>query len=139
MGLLEITGPARLLLGLLTGVLFGFILQKGQVTKYQKIVAFFRLTDLTVLKVMFGAILAGMVGVYLLYDLGLRRSSRAIDDRAHELVPRAGRANQARDLGQELELGHAPRAPARAPYDTLDSGRHGGTIASPTRRRLRTR
>lgn len=71
MGPLEITGPARLLLGLLTGVLFGFILQKGQVTKYQKIVAFFRLTDLTVLKVMIGGILAGMVGVYLLYDLGL--------------------------------------------------------------------
>ena len=73
MGPLEITGTVRLLLGLLTGILFGFILQKAQVTKYQKIVAFFRLTDLTVLKVMFGAILAGMVGVYLLYDLGLVR------------------------------------------------------------------
>lgn len=73
MGPLEITGAARLLLGLATGVLFGFILQKGQVTQYQKIVAFFRLTDLTVLKVMIGGILAGMVGVYLLYDLGLVR------------------------------------------------------------------
>lgn len=73
MGPLEITGTARLLLGLATGVLFGFILQKGQVTRYQKIVAFFRLTDLTVLKVMMGGILAGMVGVYLLYDLGLVR------------------------------------------------------------------
>lgn len=73
MGPLEITGTGRLLLGLATGVLFGFILQKGQVTKYQKIVAFFRLTDLTVLKVMVGGILAGMVGVYLLYDLGLVR------------------------------------------------------------------
>ncbi len=73
MGPLEITGTARLVLGLLTGVLFGFILQKGQVTRYQKIVAFFRLTDLTVLKVMIGGILAGMVGVYLLYDLGLVR------------------------------------------------------------------
>lgn len=73
MGPLEITGTARLLLGLGTGILFGFILQKGQVTKYQKIVAFFRLTDLTVLKVMIGGILAGMVGVYMLYDLGLVR------------------------------------------------------------------
>jgi len=71
MGPLEITGPARLLLGLLTGVLFGFILQKAQVTKYQKIVAFFRLTDLTVLKVMLAAVVVGMVGVYLLHDLGL--------------------------------------------------------------------
>jgi hypothetical protein len=70
MGPLEITGPARLLLGLLTGVLFGFILQKGQVTKYDKIVGFFRLTDVTVLKVLFAGILSGMVGVYALHDLG---------------------------------------------------------------------
>jgi uncharacterized membrane protein len=73
MGPLEITGPAKLLLGLLTGILFGFILQKGQVTKYQKIVSFFRLTDLTVLKVLMGGIVAGMLGVYLMYDLGLVR------------------------------------------------------------------
>jgi len=71
MGPLEITGSARLVLGLATGIAFGFVLQKAQVTRYEKIVAFFRLTDLTVLKVMFGGILAGMVGVYLLKDLGL--------------------------------------------------------------------
>ncbi len=73
MGPLEIMGSAKLVLGLLTGILFGFILQKGQVTKYQKIVAFFRLTDLTVLKVLLGGIVAGMLGVYLMYDLGLVR------------------------------------------------------------------
>jgi hypothetical protein len=71
MGPLEITGNARLVLGLATGIAFGFILQKAQVTRYDKIVAFFRLTDMTVLKVMFGGILAGMVGVYLLKDFGL--------------------------------------------------------------------
>jgi hypothetical protein len=71
MGPLEITGSARLILGLATGIAFGFILQKAQVTRYDKIVAFLRVTDLTVLKVMFGGILAGMVGVYLLRDLGL--------------------------------------------------------------------
>ncbi len=71
MGPLEITGVARLGLGLLTGILFGFILQKAQLTRYDKIVSFFRLTDLTLLKVMGGGILAGMVGVYALYDLGL--------------------------------------------------------------------
>jgi hypothetical protein len=70
MGPLEITGPARLALGLATGILFGFILQKAQVTKYQKIVSFFRWSDLTVQKVMFAAILVGMVGVYALHDLG---------------------------------------------------------------------
>jgi len=71
MGPLEITGTARLVLGLASGIAFGFVLQKAQVTRYDKIVAFFRLTDLTVLKVMFGGVLAGMVGIYLLYDLGL--------------------------------------------------------------------
>ncbi|HWP24489.1 MAG TPA: YeeE/YedE thiosulfate transporter family protein [Candidatus Binatia bacterium] len=71
MGPLEITGTARLALGLVTGILFGFILQKAQVTKYQKIVAFFRWSDLTVLKVMVGGIVVGMVGVYALHDLGL--------------------------------------------------------------------
>lgn len=71
MGPLQIGGVERLVLGLVTGVLFGFILQKGQVTQYQKIVSFFRLTDLTLLKVMMGGILSGMVGVYLMHALGL--------------------------------------------------------------------
>ena len=71
MGPLEIAGTGRLVLGLATGIAFGFILQKAQVTRYDKIVAFYRLTDMTVLKVMFGGILAGMIGVYLLNDLGL--------------------------------------------------------------------
>jgi hypothetical protein len=71
MDALFVGGAPKLLHGLLTGVMFGFILQKAQVTKYNKIVGFFRLTDLTVLKVLMGGILAGMVGVYLLRDLGL--------------------------------------------------------------------
>jgi len=71
MGPLEITGGARLLLGLATGVLFGFILQKGQVTNYQKIVSFFRWSDLTVQKVMFAGILSGMIGVYALREFGI--------------------------------------------------------------------
>ena len=79
MGPLEITGPARLVLGLVTGILFGFILQKAQVTKYQKIVSFFRWTDLTVQKVMFAAILVGMVGVYALHDLRFGQSPHQTD------------------------------------------------------------
>jgi len=71
MGPLAITGWERLLLGLFTGICFGFILQKARMTQYQKIVSFFRLTDLTLLKVMLGGIVAGMLGVYALYDLGL--------------------------------------------------------------------
>jgi len=71
MGPLEITGAVRLVHGLITGILFGFILQKAQVTKYDKIVNFFRLTDLTVIKVMLAAILSGMVGVYFMHGVGL--------------------------------------------------------------------
>ena len=71
MGPLDVTGMPRLLLGLLTGILFGFILQKARLTRYATIVGFFRLTDLTMLKVMMAAIVAGMVGVYALHDLGL--------------------------------------------------------------------
>jgi hypothetical protein len=71
MGPLEITGNARLLLGLVTGIAFGFFLQKGGATKYDKIVGALRLKDLTIIKLMLTAILVGMVGVYLLHDLGL--------------------------------------------------------------------
>lgn len=71
MGPLHVVGPERLVLGLVTGILFGFILQKAQMTSYHKIVSFFRLTDLTLLKVMMGGILAGMVGVYAMHGLGL--------------------------------------------------------------------
>jgi hypothetical protein len=71
MGPLELAGSTKLLLGLITGIFFGFILQKGQVTNYQKIVSFFRWSDLTVQKVMFAGILSGMVGVYAMHEIGL--------------------------------------------------------------------
>jgi uncharacterized protein len=70
LGPLDVTGGTRLVLGLATGIAFGFVLQKAQMTRYDKIVSFFRLTDLTMLKVMMGAILSGMVAVYALYSLG---------------------------------------------------------------------
>lgn len=71
MGPLEVTGTARLVLGLLTGILFGFLLQRGQALKFEKIVNMLRLKDFTVLKIMLTAILSGMVGVYALAGLGL--------------------------------------------------------------------
>jgi hypothetical protein len=52
MGPLDIGGTPRLVLGLLTGVLFGFILQREGLTGYATNVGFFRLTDLRMLKVM---------------------------------------------------------------------------------------
>jgi hypothetical protein len=61
----------KLALGLLTGFLFGFLLQKGHVTKYPVIVGQFLLRDFTVLKTMLTAVLVGGIGVYLLKALGL--------------------------------------------------------------------
>ena len=61
----------KLIFGLITGFLFGFFLQKGQVVKYEKIVGALRLRDFTIIKFMLSAILVGMVGIYLMKDLGL--------------------------------------------------------------------
>ncbi len=56
--------PTKLLLGLLTGVVFGFLLQKGGVAKYHVILGQFLLRDWTVVKVMSTAVAVGAVGVY---------------------------------------------------------------------------
>lgn len=60
-----------LLGGLATGVAFGFLLQKGGVSRYPVIVGQFLFTDNTVLKVMLTAIVVGAVGVYGLTSLGV--------------------------------------------------------------------
>lgn len=62
--------PMKLALGLLTGVVFGFLLQKGRVAKYHVILGQFLLKDWTVLKVMATAIAVGSVGVYALVATG---------------------------------------------------------------------
>lgn len=53
------------------GFLFGFLLHKGGMTRYHKIVNVFRFTDLAVLKFMMSSLVVGMIGIYLLTDLGL--------------------------------------------------------------------
>jgi hypothetical protein len=62
--------PERLALGLLTGFVFGFVLQKGQVTKYAVIVKQFLFQDFTMLKVMLTAVVVGGLGVYALVAAG---------------------------------------------------------------------
>ena len=57
--------------GLITGILFGFLLQKGLVLRYDKQVGALRLLDMAIVKFMISSILVGMVGIYLLNDLGL--------------------------------------------------------------------
>lgn len=58
-------------LGLVTGVLFGFLLQKGRVLRFDKQVGAMLLKDMTIFKFMLSAILVGMVGINLLVDLGI--------------------------------------------------------------------
>jgi len=60
-----------LLNGLLTGIMFGFLLQKGRVLRYDKQLGALRLLDMTIIKFMLSSILVAMVGVYLLKDLGV--------------------------------------------------------------------
>jgi len=57
--------------GLITGMLFGFFLQKARVLRYDKQVGALRLLDMTIVKFMLSSVLVGMIGVYLLNDLGL--------------------------------------------------------------------
>jgi hypothetical protein len=65
----------QLIYGLVTGVLFGFFLQRGQVLRYDKQIGALRLMDMTIVKFMLTAIFVGTVGVYLLTDLGLAKLS----------------------------------------------------------------
>lgn len=64
-----------LIFGLITGILFGIFLQKARVIRYDKQLGALRLMDMTIVKFMLSTILVGMVGVYLLRDLGLVKLS----------------------------------------------------------------
>ncbi|HPD29417.1 MAG TPA: YeeE/YedE thiosulfate transporter family protein [Phycisphaerae bacterium] len=58
-------------LGLLTGVLFGALLQQGRVLRFEKQLGALLLKDMTIFKFMLSAIIVGMVGINLLASLGL--------------------------------------------------------------------
>jgi hypothetical protein len=66
---------STLLYGFITGILFGFLLQKGRVLRYDKQLGALRLLDMTIVKFMLSSILVGMVGIYFLKDLGLVKLS----------------------------------------------------------------
>ena len=61
----------QLLLGVLLGIVFGFLLQKGGVAKYHILIGALLLEDFTVMKVMLTAIVVGMVGIMTLHHFGL--------------------------------------------------------------------
>lgn len=59
------------ILGLATGVAFGFLLQKGRVLRFDRQVGAMQLKDMTIFKFMLSAILVGMVGVLLMSKFGI--------------------------------------------------------------------
>lgn len=59
------------IIGLITGIFFGFLLQKGEVLRFEKQVGFMLLKDMTIIKFMFSAVLVGMVGIYVCHSFGL--------------------------------------------------------------------
>jgi len=62
--------PSKLLLGLLTGIFFGFLLQKGRVAKFPVIIGQLLLRDWTVVKIMLTAVAVGSIGVFTLVSMG---------------------------------------------------------------------
>jgi hypothetical protein len=60
----------QIVLGLITGIVFGFLLQKGGVASYDVIIGQLLLTNFTVVKVMLSAVLVGMLGIYAMKGMG---------------------------------------------------------------------
>ena len=61
---------ASLIWGFVFGIIFGFLLQKGGVTKYDVILGQLLLEDFTVIKIMLSAVVTGMLGIHLMKSLG---------------------------------------------------------------------
>jgi hypothetical protein len=58
---------AKLMAGAIFGLVFGFLLQKGGVGKFNVIIGQLLLQDWTVVKIMLTAIIVGMIGVFTLH------------------------------------------------------------------------
>lgn len=61
----------ELALGLVTGILFGILLQKSEILRYDRQVGALRLLDMTIFKFMLTAIIVGAIGIYWLNDMAL--------------------------------------------------------------------
>ena len=59
--------------GLISGVLFGFFMQKARVIRYDKQIGALRLIDMTIVKFILSAVLVAMVGVHILQVLGIAK------------------------------------------------------------------
>jgi hypothetical protein len=67
-------GYRILFAGACTGFIFGFLLRKGHVTRFETIVGQFLLRDFTVVRVMISAIVVGGLGLYAALNVGLIES-----------------------------------------------------------------
>jgi uncharacterized membrane protein YedE/YeeE len=74
------------LLGLITGIIFGLLLQKGRVLRFDKQVGAMLLKDMTVFKFMLSAIIVGMIGILLLSNAGLIQLSHKTMNLAGVLI-----------------------------------------------------
>jgi len=61
----------QLIFGLVMGIIFGFLLQKGGVAKYDVIMGQLLLKDFTVIKIMLSAVVVGMIGIYFMRSVGM--------------------------------------------------------------------
>ena len=59
--------PSTLMAGAMFGLVFGFLLQKGGVGKFNILIGQLLLQDFTVIKIMLTAIIVGMVGIFPLH------------------------------------------------------------------------
>ena len=59
------------ILGLITGVLFGVLLQQGRILRFEKQVGALLFRDMTIFKFMLSAVIVGMIGIHALAALGL--------------------------------------------------------------------
>jgi len=61
-----VASPGKLIGGVIFGLMFGFLLQKGGVGKYHILLGQLLLQDWTVVKIMMTAVVVGMVGIFVL-------------------------------------------------------------------------
>ncbi len=72
--------------GIVTGIIFGFLLQKAHVLRYDKQIGALRLMDMTIIKFMLSAIMVASIGLYLFKDLGLINLSMKATSLGAQLV-----------------------------------------------------
>jgi uncharacterized membrane protein YedE/YeeE len=59
--------------GLISGVLFGFLLQKARVIRYDKQIGALRLIDMTIVKFVLSAVIVAIVGIHIIHLLGIAK------------------------------------------------------------------